>query len=221
MFVNFLPITNLAESGPLTWDMAKQIIESQHNLAMWGITTLVGLAVLLVAGSWIWNFLLRRHELQRAIESLKSEIFTKGKEDFAKLSERTKDDIGKMKKEIEKNVGERMTRFDKTVEERMMLFDAEKARLFAITTYQTKKYETAAVWLAEANEDYDKAGGQEDMLRKCVDTLNASLGGCKKLSESDKQEIKKCLPFIPEILKKEKEQIEDWLKKLREETKEH
>ncbi len=220
MFTNIPLIINLGESGPLTWDMAKQIIQSQHNLAMWGITILVGLAVLLVAGSWIWSLLLRRHELQKAIESLKREITTKIKEDFAKLTERFKDEVAKMKKEIEKRVEERMTRFDKTVEERMMLFDAEKARLFAIAAYQMKKYETTVVWFAEAIEGYAKTG-TEDILRTSVDALNANLAACKKLSERSKQEIKKCLPFIPEVLKKEKKQIEDKLKKLPEETKEH
>lgn len=51
MLANITPVSNLTESGPLTWDMAKQIIQSQHSLAIWGITVLVGLAVLLVAGS--------------------------------------------------------------------------------------------------------------------------------------------------------------------------
>ena len=209
MLTNIPLIINLGEAGPLTWNMAKQIIQSQHTLAIYGITAVVGLAILVVAASWLWNLYLHKRELQRAIKSLRSEITTKAKEDFAKLSERTKDDIGRIKKEIEKSV-----------EERMVLFDAEKARLFALASAQLKDWETTAVWFAIAIEGYDKAE-KEEMLRICVDALNANLAACKKLSESNKQRIKKCLPFIPEILQKEKEQIEDKLKKLPEEIKEH
>jgi len=220
MFTSVPLIINLGEAGPLTWDMAKQIIQSQHTLAIYGITAVVGVAAVLLVFSLIWNVFLRRHELQRATESLRREITTKIKEDFAKLTERFKDEVAKMKKEIEKSVEERMTRFDKTVEERMTLFDAEKARLFSFATYQMKNWEGTAVWFAEAIEGYAKTR-EEDMLRKCVDTLNATLAACKKLSDSDKQKIKKCLPFIPEILKEEKEQIEDKLNKLPKEIKEH
>ena len=158
MFTSVPLVTNVAESEQLSWDIAKQIIQSQSNLAIYGITALVGVAAVLLVFSWIWNVFLRRHELQRAMESLRREITTKIEEDFAKLTERFKDEIGKMKKEIEKSVEERMTRFDKTVEERMTLFDAEKARLFALAAYQLKQYEATVVWFAEAIEGYDKAG---------------------------------------------------------------
>ena len=231
MFTNIPLIINLGESGPLTWDMAKQIIQSQHTLAIYGITAVVGVAAVLLVFSLIWNVFLRRHELKKAIESLKSEIFTKGKEDFAKLTTETKDAIGKMKKEIDKTIEERMTRFDKTIEERMTRFDktaeermtrfdADTARLFVLTGYQMKEYEGTAVWCAKAIEGYAKAR-EEALLRTCVDALNANLVECKKLSDSDKQKIKKCLPSIPEILKEEKEQIEKKLNKLPEEIKEH
>lgn len=220
MFTSVPLVTNVAESEQLSWDMAKQIIQSQSNLAVIGISVLVGIAVLLLAGSWIWHFRLHKRELEEAVESLKSVLTAEGKKDFMELAKRVNGEIEKIKKEIEKSVDERMTLFDKTVAERMILFDAEKARLFALATYQMNEYETTAVWFAEAIEGYAKVR-EERLLRTCVDALNANLTVCKKLSESCKQRIKKCLPFIPEILKKEKEQVEDKLKKLPEETKEH
>ena len=211
--------TNLAEPGPLTWDMAKQIIQTQSNLAIIAITVLVGLAVLLLAGSWIWHFRLHKRELEEAIKSLKAALTAEGKRDFMELTKRDNDELEKIKKEIEKSVEQKMTQFDKTVKERMTLFDAEKARLFAYAAFQLENYEGTAVWFAQAIKGYAKIG-EEDILRTCVDLLNGTLAACKKLSESDKQKIKKCLPFIPEILQKEKEQIEDKLNELPEETKE-
>ncbi|GAG67031.1 unnamed protein product [marine sediment metagenome] len=209
MFVNFLPITNLAESGPLTWDMAKQIIQSQHTLAIYGITAVVGLAILVVAASWLWNLYLHKRKLQRAIESLRSEITTKAKEDFAKLTERVKDEVAEMKKQIEKSVAKRMTEFN-----------AEKARLFALAADQSKLWERASFWWAEAIEGYAKAESEKG-IRIAVDALNSRLGKCKKLGDGLKESIKKHLSFIPKILGEEKEQIEDKLKKLPEEIKEH
>ena len=197
--------TSLAESGPLTWDMAKQIIQTQSNLAVFAITGLVGLAVLLLAGSWIWHFRLHKRELEEAIKSLKAALTAEGKRDFMELTKRDNDELEKIKKEIEK-----------TVKEKMTLFNAEKARLFSYTALQLEDYENTALWFAEAIKGYAKAG-EEDILRTCVDLLNGTLATCKKLSESDKQKIKKCLPFIPEILQEEKEQIEDKLNELPEE----
>ena len=218
MFTNIPLIINLGEAGPLTWDMAKQIIQSQHTLAIYGITAVVGLAILVVAASWLWNLYLHKRELQRAIESLRSEITTKAKEDFAKLTERVKDEVAEMKKEIEKSVEERMTRFDKTVEERMVLFDAEKARLFAITAAQSKVWDRASFWWAQALKGYAKTR-QVDLLRVAVNAVNISLEKCEKLGDYDRKSVRDCLPSIPEILKEEKKQIEDKLKKLPKEKK--
>lgn len=202
MFVSTFLVTNVAESEQLSWDMAKQIIQSQSNLAIYGITVLVGLAVALMAASWIWNLLLRRHELDRAIESLKSEITSKIEEDFTKLTKRFNDEAAKMRKEIEKSVAKRLTEFD-----------AEKSRLFALIADQSKLWDRASFWWAEAIEGYAKAESEKG-IRIAVDALNNCLGKCKELRDDLKESIKKHLSFMPEILGEEKEQIEDKLKKL-------
>jgi len=202
MFTNIPLIINLGESGPLTWDMAKQIIQSQHTLAIYGITAVVAVAAGLMVASWLWNLFLRRHELERAIESLKSEITARVEEDFSKLAKKTEE-------EIEKNVAKKM-----------MELDADKARLFAISARQSAVWGRASMWWAEAIESYAKIG-QEHLLRVTVDALNEDLGKCKKLEHKERKAIKKCLSSIPETLNKEKEQIEDKLKKLPKETKEH
>lgn len=202
MFASISLPTNLAASESLSWDMAKQIIQSQSNLAMYGITVLVGVTILLMAGTWVRNFYLRRRELERAIESVKSEITSKVEEDFTKLTEGFKDEIGKMREEIEKSV-----------EKRMILFGAEKARLFAFANGQLKVWETAVDWWAEAIVGYDEAEHKE-LLRTAVDALNGDLDECKKLEDHVKENIKKSLSSIPEILRKERKQIEDKLKKL-------
>ena len=205
MLANITPVTNLVESGPLTWDMAKQIIQSQHNLAIYSITALVGVTAGLLIITWVWNLFLRKHELNKAIESLKAEMTAKEKEAFAELAKETKDEIGEIKEEIEK-----------TVSERMILFDAEKASLFALANSQAGHWDVAATWWAIAIEGYARSN-LANMVRISVNALNASLTQCQKLGNKGKKTIEGHLSSIPPILSQEKEQIEDKLSKLPEE----
>ena len=202
MFTNIPLITNLPESKQLSWDMAKQIIQSQSNLAIFGISVLVGVAILVMAASWLWNFYLHKREIEKVIESFKSEIDTKVEESLINLTERIKDQVKKMRQEIEKSV-----------EERLILFDAQTARLFALVNTNSKAWDNAAVWWATAIGGYGKTG-DERMVRICVDALNGALNKCEVLEDVDKNEIKACLPAIPRILNEEREKIEDRLNSL-------
>ena len=213
MFASISLPTNLAVSESLSWDLAKQIIQSQHNLAMYGLTVLVGVAVVLLAGSWIWHFRLHKRELEEAIKSLKAALTAEGKRDFMELTKKVNDELEKIKKEIEKNVEQRMTRFDKTGEERMILFNAEKARLFGFANAQLKAWEAAVSWWTEAVVGYAKMG-EEKLVRAVVDMVIVGLDQCKKLEDDVREKIKKSLSSIPETLRKEREQIEDKLRKL-------
>jgi hypothetical protein len=202
MFVNIPFVIDLPESQQLSWDMAKQIIQSQSNLAIFGITVLVGIAVLVMASSWIWNFFIHKHELKKVVEGLKSEITTWENELSKKLTETIKDEIVKIKKEIEDSI-----------EAKMILFDADKARLFALTSQQSEIWESGALWWARAIPLYVKANAVH-LVRISVDRLNLALKKCEKLENDHKKEIIKHLSFIPEILQDEKEQIEKKLNEL-------
>lgn len=69
------------------------------------------------------------------------------------------------------------------------------------------------VWWGYAIQGYAKAG-LTNLLRVCIDGLSKDLEQCEKLKDDSKKEIRESLSFIPEILQKEKEQIEDKLDKL-------
>jgi len=186
--------------------MAKQIIQSQSNLAVFAITVLVAIAALLVAGSWIWNIFLRKHELEKAIESLKSEMLCETKKDFARLKKEITDETSKIKQETEKNISRQLT-----------LLEAEKARVFALVNEQNNWWVGAVGWWAEAVVKDGQYKG-DWMLRISAVGLSNSLEEYKKqnipLPEQQKEGIKQCLPYIPEILAKEKEEIEDKFNKL-------
>lgn len=192
----------LSQSEPISWEMAKQIIQSQSNLAMLGITVLVGIAVLLMAGNWILNIYIHKQELQKITESLSKRIDKKQEEALENLTKKLEDNTAKIKKEVEESI-----------DKRMILFDADKARLFALVNRQSEKWENSASWLATAIIDYAKIG-KDKMLRISVDALNEDLKECKELKDKNKELIKKCLHFIPETLSKEREQIKETLNSL-------
>lgn len=204
MFTLLTP--NLAESGPLTWDMAKQIIQTQSNLAVFAITVLVAIAVLLVAGSWIWNIFLRKHELGKAIKSLKSEMLCESKKDFARLKKEITDEASKVRQETEKNILSQLT-----------LLEADKARLFGLINQQTQRWEGAVDWWAMAVMKYAECK-DDYMLRVIVKGIIQALKDGKKqkvlFMKEKVEDIKKCLPYIPKILTEEKEEIEDRLNKI-------
>lgn len=206
MFVNTFLTTNLAESGPLTWDMAKQIIQTQSNLAMTAIAALVGIAAFLLVGSWVRNILIRKYELEKAIEPLRLEVFGEMKKDFAHLKKEITEETSKTRQEIEKNISSRL-----------ILLDAEKARIFAFINEQNNWWPEAAASWADAVVGYAKCK-DDFMLRNVLVAVQRTIGECGKQkispSEQQRKRIKKCLSYIPKILGEEKKEIEDKLKKL-------
>lgn len=64
----------------LSWDVAKLIIQYQHNLAVIGISVAVIIVGIQAFLSW--------RESKKTAESLKSEITTKAEEVFGKVTER-------------------------------------------------------------------------------------------------------------------------------------
>ncbi|NVM56095.1 MAG: hypothetical protein HWN66_20530 [Candidatus Helarchaeota archaeon] len=200
--MNILLAAILPESEPLWWDSIRLIIQSQsslaqfqYNLAMYGITLLIAIALLLATASWLTNVYIIRRERKRERE-----------EDFEKLSKGISERIKKEIEEMEKKIRE-------SIDKEFILFNAEKARLFALAAWNAKLWEGGARWWASAIEGYAKAG-EEEIVRISVNSLIQSLQNCKKIENDDKKKIENKLGFIPKILYEEKKQIEDMLDKL-------
>jgi hypothetical protein len=128
MFANILWAANLPESEQLSWDIVRQIIESQYNLATLGIIVIIAVAALVAGASWFTNFYLVRYELKKTIESFNSEII--------KIEKNLKDEVEKMEEKVVKAVG--------NVSEAMIIFNAEKARYLPS---QINKWDGGKMWL--------------------------------------------------------------------------
>lgn len=198
MLSNVLLTIASPESEELSWDMIKQIIQTQYNLAALGITVLVGVAFLLM----LLSFFKGRREL----ESLKLEIATKAEEVFESLVPKIKDEIVKMEKEVKESVKKELT-----------AFEAAKARLFALISEDRGFWDVAAGWWSDAIENYAKIKN-EKLVRIAVNALSRNLGKCETLEDDRKKEIKDKLFWIPPILSAEKKQIEEKLNELPKET---
>lgn len=199
LFIVSFIIAQAQQPEQLSWDVAKQIIQTQNNIAIIGISVLVGVAVLLLGGTWIYNVYLNTRRLNNIADNLSKKIaidLTK------KADEIIKTEIDKMKEEIKKDL-----------DEKLILFEAEKARLFALSCKQSNNWESCGDWWATAIINYAKVKIDKG-IRISVDALNTALDKCEKLDAEKKKNIEKCLDYIPSILDKERKEIEAKLKKL-------
>lgn len=202
MFANILWAASLPETEQLSWDIMKQIVQSQYNLAAYGLMAVIAVAVLVAGGSWVTTFYLSRREVRRIIESLRSEMRSAREEDFAELEKRIKEEIDKLKKMVEEDT-----------KDKIELFDAEKARLFALSGQNAQLWSRAAYWWAKAIKRYTELN-QDELVRVSVDGVIKNLNKCERLKDADKKDIEKYISFIPNILEKEKEKIEAKLAEL-------
>lgn len=201
MFANIPLVIDLSEAGQLSWDTIKLIIQSQHNLAMVGITVILGMAFLLAAGSWFANFYLVRRELKDTIKTMESKITAK-EEEFKGLA-----------KKIEEENNERITKIENRIEEVWMDLNTEKSRLLAISSGQDRIWDLSSYWWSEAARGY--AEMQKPVSRRnSIDCLISALGFCTAMKDEDKERIRKNLSSIPKLLYLEKEKIEKRLSEL-------
>jgi hypothetical protein len=68
----------------LNWETAKLIIQSQYNLAALGVSILVGVAGLLMVGTWVYNIHFERRRIESIVKSAQKELFNSTQEDFNK-----------------------------------------------------------------------------------------------------------------------------------------
>jgi glutamine synthetase adenylyltransferase len=199
MFLSVLSVANLSATEGISWDIAKQIIQTQSNITIIGISVLVGIALLISGASWLTNFYLARRRLENILESHKLEIVSMAQESFKEYMEIIKKEVENAKEEIKESIEQEMT------EAR-----AEMSRLHARDSEQEEAWEIAALWWSRAIKDYAEAT-EGALLRVSVEGLKKNLEKCEDLDTSGKEEIRSILPKIPRTLWLEKTSIEEIL----------
>ncbi len=197
-------LTSPVLGDSLNLETAKLIINSQHDMAMYGITVVVGLFALLLILYWLLQIPLANRKIDNAI---KNEITGKASEEFKKYTQ----ELDKKLEDNSKKMDEKMEALDDYM---FLLHSAETSRLHANNAELRKLWDTAALWWSRAVKSYAETHIQEKLLRVAVNGLMGNLQKCEKLNEKGKEEIKECLPDIPDILSTEKRSIEKKLDKL-------
>lgn len=212
-----LPVAEQVGSAPLTWDMAKQMLQTQSTLATIAITVLATLAVLLVGFSWFRATVLDRRQRRTMEDSLRSDI-------TAKLTEQQQRHSEGLKKEVEDKLERMRQELTSNMTAGFSWSDIERSRMFAfLTSSLANRAATAATWWAQlikqcvqAKKDtnLDKANLDKN-IRTGVSSMLAELGRCSELEEDKRDLIEDSLPYIPTILSHERRDIEQKLKQLR------
>jgi hypothetical protein len=186
----------------LTWEAVKLIVQSQYNLATLGVTILVGVAGLLMVGTWVYNIHFERRRIESIVKSAQKELFNSIQEDFSRH-----------KTEVDRVLKKTMIEFEKLLDSKMKIVDAETYRLHARDAEQEKSYEVAALWWARSIPYYEDAI-QAEMIRVAVERLKWNLEQCESMDGNTVVEIKDCISSIPKMLFREKKDIETKLRQL-------
>lgn len=197
---------NLSSPDSLSWETVKLIIDSQHKMAIYGITVIVILVGIAISASWLWNFYVNKHKMEETVKSLGMRI-------TAEADKRIQKEIDKVKGEIEKSNEEKIKAFEAKIEKKMIGFDADKARLFALAAQQSKVWDKAAYWWSRAIVGY-LLSNKDSLVRIAVDSTYKVLKACEYLEDEDRKAINDSVASIPEILAEEKEQILKRIKEL-------
>ena len=211
-------LTSPVRGDSLNWETVKLIINSQHNLAVIGISVLVGVALLIV----IINIGIIKDKVMRDMKKTMKKTIKELKDDFKAMEDRVEKEVDGKLEDVDKKMqltDEKMKLDNKLMGEEMALFDAEKSRLFALTAHQAGVFNKEAYWWARAIIGYaNPKVDYKDMIKLSVDSVIESLEKCieekQKLKDEDRKEIEEALSHIPDTLDREKKKIEDLLKKL-------
>lgn len=208
-------ITDTLIANPLSWETIinaqHNLAVSQYNLAMYGITALLGLVAVALGLNW-WS-------------AKRENTIKKLKDDFKTMENRIKTMEDRVKKDVDEklgNVSKKLGNVDTKIQlmdKKMAKFDAQKARLFALGAQQAKVFSVAAHWWAIAIINYTNPKvDDKEFTRISVDAVIDSLKECIdkniELEDEDRKTIEAALSCISGTLDKEKKEIEDLLKKL-------
>ncbi len=212
MMMLFL-LTSPVLGDSLNWETAKLIINSQHDLAAIGISVLVGVALLIV----LINTYVGKRELSKNIKSLNSQISTNVEEMKKKIEKKGEKVFEGLTQRLDEKLEDKSEKMREETEKSMSFMElwisGETSRLHAKNAELRKFWDSAALWWSRAIESFAEAKKQK-LLRGAVNGLIRNLEMCEKLDEEKKEEIKKCLSDIPDILSTEKGSIERRLDKL-------
>ena len=174
-------------------ELARDAVQWQQGLAMYGLTVVVAVASILLVATWVYNLRASNRLIHDTVEKAKLAL---------------QDETASF---IEARFTSLSSKLEGEVDVKLHELKGESSRLFAIDCANNSTWYLAAGWWARAIVSYDKAG-VDDLLRVAVDEMQHCLAAAVFLPKDARGEVVKALEHIPGILSKElnaiKERIE-------------
>lgn len=202
-----LPVAEQVEVSPLTLDMAKQMLQSQANIATIGISVLTALGGVFAIYALVSYVFLRPRDIKRITDDVSAKL----SEFEAKVSQRLLQQIKGQLDKVDKEAAERTSKA-------LLIFELDQARLFAIGAHKDGQLPISAQWWAHLITLHKELEPGE-ALSVAVRSLRTVLEECKVLRGEERAEVEGCLPHIPKVFYHEKERIQKLVEGLPEELK--
>lgn len=171
----------------------KDIAQQQGNNYTTLITVLLGVTVVLIGSTWLWNFILAKKQIHEEVNTLYNQ---------------NADDS---KNQLQKIVDEKFLELEKQLENKLKMNEANLARLYAINCSNQNLYSTSINWWITALKIYSEIE-EQFFIRISVEQILNNIN--QENWNSDLNEnfdiaiaIQDIETLIPDLLTNEKRQI--------------
>ncbi len=123
-------------------DFYKDIAQQQGNNYTTLITVLLGVTVVLIGSTWLWNFILAKKQINEEVNTLFNQS------------------IDDSKKQLQQIVDDRFAELEKQLENKLKMNEANLARLYAINCSNQNLYSTSISWWITALKIYSEIEDQ-------------------------------------------------------------
>jgi hypothetical protein len=169
-------------------ELARDAVQWQQGMAVYGLTVVVAVASILLVATWIYNLRTSNRRIDdavaRAQEKLRGEMANATDARFTALGANLKAEI----------------------EMKLHILSGDRHRLLGLSCFGSKQWSTAATWVAKAVIDYARAGDGE-LVRAAVDGLLHSLNSADHLDTKERAVVQLAINSMPGVLSLEREAI--------------
>jgi hypothetical protein len=137
-------------------DFYKDITQQQSDSYTALITVLLGLTIVLVGSTWLWNFILAKKQIQNEI----SRLYNRSNNEY--------------KTELQTIVDSKFTDLEKDLDKKLKNNEANLARLYAINCSNQNLHSTSINWWMKALQLYHETE-EQIFLRICVEQIRFNI----------------------------------------------
>lgn len=209
VFASLPAITNLPETKSMPWDAVNSIIQSQYNVAMWGVMGALVIAGIVAAVSFSYHFTFAK----KAVEDVKKELEEKISTEAKRTLDQSKTEIESAFDTLKKETTDNFNKF-------RAQSNADIYMTWALIAKQASNHKLGVHVLVRAAIIFIEIE-QISLLRTAINQLKDPLDKCQSLEQEDVELVRHMSTLLPELFSIEKKEILSRLKKIQIEKKEN